>query len=101
VDDVGACDTMVQAPTRVTSIDDRSTIGSVMRAFVESLPAWVLYLHYGAALLLSWVAFSTWRLSWPGSGYMGITREYWWKLAIEIVLALVAVLTSVALWIAS
>jgi hypothetical protein len=68
-----------------------------MRAFAESLPGWFVSVHVGAALLFCWVAFSTWRLSWPGSGYMGITRRYWWKLGLEVVLAVVGAATSVML----
>ncbi len=68
-----------------------------MRSLVESLPGWFLYLHLAVTLILCWSAFSTWRLSLPGSGYQGITREYWAKLAFQVGLALVAVLIGVGL----
>ncbi len=64
---------------------------------LHNLPSWVIVLQCCAAALLAVQAFSTWRLSWPGSGYMGITPRYWRRLKLEVALALVATVAAVVL----
>jgi len=63
------------------------------------LPSWIRAGVFGLGLALLWYSYRQWRLSWSGSGYKGITGQYWTRLALLLVLGLggvgVGVLTLV------
>ncbi len=70
----------------------------VLSQLLAASPVWLLGCALVFGVIHLAVAYRHWKLSWPGSGYKGITGSYWLMLAVLVIQGGVLLLFAAAGW---